>query len=461
MAGTWLGRSRGDDDATETMNERIHRSGGEIHGPAAEQGMAAGNDPDALFRRYRREAVLLHRPWPPQAGPPTNSQFGGLPRLPETHAWPRTSSGTPLHFLAQIDCADIRFKTPLPERGVLFFFGRGNAYAWNGKPPASDTCRVLYALDASTLTPPRQPPADLPPLERPATEPDNVHPVWPVVPFRVDTFPEETGLPAAIQRDEPGWRRVVHRLIPGAPSGLEIGADVREAYDEQLPARRAAALVAATGAQPPGKPMTWREAVDTGAAIFDFAVSGPQSFPQHWAYVRHLIPEILDRPLLYALGEETPGERVAEAERWLARSREGPLHRPVAEDDRQAVRAWLASINDYPGLVFRGAVGTIRSWVGDPALAALIPDHVLDACASHFYGYHEYWPRFSQMLGHAPASHQARDVDDPTLCLLNLDTDLALGWNFAGSDGQCTFWITPRDLARRDFSNVEGRLDGR
>ena len=76
--------------------------------------MAFSTDTEKLFRQYRREAVLLHRTWPPHAGPPTNSHFGGLPKLPEKYEWPRTSSGTPLHFLAQIDCADIRFKTPLP-----------------------------------------------------------------------------------------------------------------------------------------------------------------------------------------------------------------------------------------------------------------------------------------------------------------------------------------------------------
>lgn len=423
--------------------------------------MDASNDPDALFRRYRREAVLLHRPWPPHAGPQTNSHLGGLPRLPESYPWPRTSSGKPHYFLAQIDCADIRFKTVLPERGVLFFFGQDSlSRAWYSERPASDTCRVLYAPDATALTPPRQPPADLPPLRWPVTDPDNIHPASPVVPFRFDTFPEETGLPEPGERDKPAWRRFLDRIVGGAPDGQEISADVRAAYEEQLPARRAAALVAATGVQSPGERLTAWDAADAGAALFDLATSGPQSFPQHWAYVRHLIPEILDRPLLYALGETTPGEQVAEAERWLARAREGPLHRPVAEDDRQALRAWLTGIEGYPGLVYRGATGTIRAWAGDPALAALVPDHVYAACAPDFYGYHESWPRFSQMLGHAPASHQARDVDDPTLCLLNID-DMSIGWYIAGSDGQCTFWITPKDLARRDFSNVEGRLDGR
>lgn len=419
--------------------------------------MAAGNEPDALFRRYRRDAVLLHQPWPPHAGPPTNSRFGGLPGLPECYAWPRASSGRPHHFLAQIDCADIHFKTPLPERGVLFFFGRDDVAhrVWTSEPRASDHCRVVYAPDASGLTPPRQPPADLPPLRYPWKE-GNVHPAWPVVPLRFDSFPDESALPPTSERDERAWRRLLERFARGAPKGLDIGVDVREAYDAQLDARRAAALVVATGARPPGKAETWREA---SAAIFGFAASGPHSFPQHWACIHHLARAILDRPLFYAMGEETKGEPVAEAERWLARSREVPLDRPVAEDDRQALRTWVARL-DHPEPVFRGAVGTIRSWAGDPALAARVPDHVYAACAPAFYGYDEQNPRFSQMLGHAPAAHEARPVDDPTICLLNLDADRALGWHFADG-GQCTFWITPRDLARRDFSNVWGRIDGR
>ncbi|HST60985.1 MAG TPA: DUF1963 domain-containing protein [Longimicrobium sp.] len=420
--------------------------------------MADNDEVNPLFRRYRREAVLLHRPWPPHAGPRTHSHLGGLPRLPETHAWPRTSAGTRLHFLAQIDCADIPFKTALPERGVLFFFGRDDTDAWMAASPATDHCRVLYAPDSVALTPPRQPPADLAPLGF-ARKWLNVHPAWPVVPLRFDSFPGGDALPHPNDRDARGWRGILDRLargVRGVPEEPEIGPDVREAYDAELYARRAAALVAATGAQPPGTAMTWREA---GAAIFHFAASGPQSFPQHWACIHHLARAILDRPLFYSLGEAREGERVAAAEGWLDRSREGPLDRPVAEDDRQALRTWLATLGDKHDLVCRGAAGTIRSWAGDPALAALVPGHVYAACAPFFYGYREAYPQFSQMLGHSPGPHVARPVGDPTICLLNLDTDLALGWYF-GEGGQCTFWITPGDLARRDFSRVEGRLDG-
>lgn len=421
--------------------------------------MADRDETEALFRRYRRDGVLLHRPWPPHAGPPTNSHFGGLPRLPETHAWPRTSHGTPLHFMAQIDCADIRFKTSLPERGVLFFFGRDNVHgAWHGHQPASDTCRVLYVLDAGAHTPPRQPPGDLPPILYPPGG-LNVHSAWPVVPLRFDSFPNEDALPLAGERDPRGWRRLVERFAPGASKAPEIGAEAREAYAAQLNARRAAALVAATGAQPPRKPWHGREAAEGGAAIFGFAAAGPQSFPRHWAYVHHLARAVLDSRRAYAISEEQQRERIAEAERWLDHSREGPLDRPVAEDDRQALRTWLAGLDDRPQLVYWSAVRTISAWAGDAALAALVPDHVYAACVPLFYGYDEEHLQFAQMLGHSNSPHVARLVDDPTICLLSLDTDGALGW-YVGEGGQCTFWIAPGDLARRDFSKVEGVLDG-
>jgi hypothetical protein len=421
--------------------------------------MADSDEIDALFRRYRRDAVLLHRPWPPHAGPPTSSHFGGLPRLPETHAWPRTSHGTPLHFMAQIDCADIPFRTALPERGVLFFFGRDNVHgAWHGQQPASETCRVLYALDASARTPPRQPPADLPPILHPPGG-LNVHSAWPVVPLRFDSFPNDDALPLAGERDPRAWRRLLERFAPGTSKAPEIGAAVGEAYAAQLNARRAAALVAATGAQPPRKPWHGREAAEGGAAIFGFAALGPQSFPQHWVYVHHLARAVLDPRRAYAISEEQQRERIAEAARWLDRSREGPLDRPVAEDDRQALRTWLAGLDDRPQLVYWSAVGTISAWAGDAALAALIPDHVYAACVPLFYGYDEEHLQFAQMLGHSNSPHVTRLVDDPTICLLSLDTDGALGW-YVGEGGQCTFWITPGDLARRDFSKVDGVLDG-
>jgi hypothetical protein len=400
--------------------------------------------------------------------------------LPERYEWPRTSGGTPLHFLAQVDCADIRFKTALPERGVLFFFGRDDdEQIWNEQPPASDDCRVLYALDAFALTPPRQPPADLPPIRGGGSTAAvydygigdgtglNVHTAWPIVPLRFDSFPDASALPEIYE-----WslRNIFNAMrgVPAARQGMKRDTEIRDAYGTALKARRVAAIEAATGAPPPQGEGTGPEyRRRAGTAIL---APGPQSFPQHWAYVHYLARVFLQNPagFTHHRGAEL-GRVTAEAERWLARSREVPLVEPVADGDRDALRAWLVclkSLHDpselgYNGtqLAFLAAVATIRTWAGDPALAALVPDSIYAACEGYFYGYHEHDPQFSQMLGHAPSAQDALPADDPMICLLNLDTSMALGWSF-GDGGQCTFWITPGDLARRDFSKVEGTIVG-
>jgi uncharacterized protein YwqG len=57
------------------------------------------------------------------------SKLGGLPTLPPEIKWPRQQqSGTPLHFLAQIDLSrlppisGVPSASGLPKSGMLFFF---------------------------------------------------------------------------------------------------------------------------------------------------------------------------------------------------------------------------------------------------------------------------------------------------------------------------------------------------
>jgi hypothetical protein len=432
---------------------------------------------DHVFRRHRREAVLLHRPYPPHEAPRTNSRFGGLPRLPAQYEWPRASDGTPLHFQAQIDCGDIPFATPLPDRGVLFFFGRDEAgYAWNlDDVPASDDCRVLYAPDASAATPPREAPADLPHLPDahprsiwPAVHPQ-VHVEWPIHPLPIASWPDP--LPAspdslslsfyehARNMASPEvwkqWKASLVRMLGSEPAESRKEVEERERrYKDQLNRLKADAYSHATGERNERRPsegtLTW----DTGSYIFFHAETGPKAYPQHWLTAAYCARTLLKRPTL-GFGRHPEEQVASEAEDWLRRANEAGLDTAVPEEARTAFRAWLRTLQSARDekrlgigpaeLVWVSMVTTIRTWAGDPSRSARLPPAVYAALRYFFSGFTGPGVEFSQMLGHAPSSQRARPLDGP-VCLLYLG-------------GYCVFWIEAQDLARRDFSKVWGTLE--
>lgn len=73
----------------------------------------------------RIEPLILRRA--PRSGPDwhhATSHIGGLPAL-ESRPWPRGKAGQPLHFLAQVDLAEVAQHRPdsgLPHTGLLLFF---------------------------------------------------------------------------------------------------------------------------------------------------------------------------------------------------------------------------------------------------------------------------------------------------------------------------------------------------
>ena len=55
----------------------------------------------------RQVSVILRRQIPIRHDTPSQSWLGGLPMMPRLVKWPRSAEGSPLHFLAQISCADL------------------------------------------------------------------------------------------------------------------------------------------------------------------------------------------------------------------------------------------------------------------------------------------------------------------------------------------------------------------
>lgn len=444
----------------------------------------------ALFERYRRDAVLLHRPYPPYAAPAGNSRFGGLPSLPDRHAWPRGEDGIPLHFLAQVDCAEIPFASALPARGMLLFFGRDvtDDADWL-RTRTHEPCRVLHLLDAIASTPPRLPPEDLPAIGGwhrmhhgeilLAGEPEpNVHVAWPIQPLRMDSWPDPAALPGPPPAPGP-WRSALRRVL-----GDRAGAKGDDPYDvygahwlgmrERAFTRAASVAAAAEGRSCSYPP--W----DVGQAIFAAAEAAEPIFPETWLSVRYCA-RLLLHDLEKARAEAAGPEDAAAARIWLARADAAPFAALVAPADRAAFRDWLTGLDarrrdgalspTYAAYVAKAAIWTIRALAAQGDLARRIAPQIYALTADLFnpvsvqprpeevggahpwYHFSSYGFAVCQMLGYSHAAQQSRDADDPEVCLLHLGSDDGLGWLFQ-DNGECTYWIEPGDLAKGDFSRV-------
>ncbi len=81
---------------------------------------------------------------------PATHHFGGKPLLPASFAWPRTTHGRALAFVAQIDLGALPPNDELPHEGLLAFFA--DAYGCtDGWPIEQDRFRVHYFEDKTTL----------------------------------------------------------------------------------------------------------------------------------------------------------------------------------------------------------------------------------------------------------------------------------------------------------------------
>lgn len=443
-----------------------------------------------IFVRHRGEAVLLHRPYPPFAAPATHSRFGGLPALPEGFDWPRMTDGTPLHFLAQIDCSALPFPCALPDHGLLFFFGRDDEEQIWGEDYVGDKAwRVIHAPDATGDDPARSAPPDLPPIggsyPRPNWRPfllegetgPNVHVEWPIELRAMDTWPDAAALTDEEFRvaSGEGWRSRLLALVNKDKQAQQQEADraqLWDAYQDQLDAKRADAFYAATGFARPrpetGEPYFRKIKLAMRILQED---SGSQAWPDRWVHVGFFCRALrvgLARPSARNNIKDADA-RVAAAAKWISIADAADPAAPVPAAERDDFRRWATSMQranpavtlDYAvaDWLLDAATAAIRSFACDQQKARLISPTIYDVLAPHFQGDSAWGIQYSQMLGHAPSSQQARATDDPTVCLLNLASDAGLGWMF-GDVGEASFWISPDALSRRDFGAAFATLEG-
>jgi hypothetical protein len=149
-------------------------------------------------------SVVLRRQVPVRWEEPARSWIGGLPRMPESVAWPLGPvvdhpelAPTPLHFVAQIACADLPpelWGGLGPREGWLLLFL--NAQNWDGMVD-SELVRVLHIAE---LGPERGPPPGIYPVhDETYTGPDygfvraqeDVPSVWRRWPVDLVTIPNQ------------------------------------------------------------------------------------------------------------------------------------------------------------------------------------------------------------------------------------------------------------------------------
>lgn len=404
----------------------------------SEYDLAAKVDPrdqvsfDALRIERGSRAIALIRPFPPGSARRTRSHFGGLPDLPAGQEWPRHELLGPLHFLVQIDLAEIHHQIDeLPKRGTLLFF----ASLSNGKiavPPS-----IIYDPDSAggpAAAPDdfRKVLGDRNPTRRLLADGDrleNILPYWPIDGKQIETMP----MPQA--------------LADNACSRPEFAT-----YCRRHDSFRQAQFAEAAGTSKAISRCLGFDKRHWSSSLFAPHLT---SYPWNWrglSYVaqglaRHFQsdPQIAGRAL--ALSAE-------------ARSNEPDVELPSAVRDEVIDLVSLAS--DLEDNIFRTDGRTspyrLRSLnheaidrllldaAADPAVAAALPPELVAMLTETYIA-----RPAGQMFGHLSSAYPVPDPSEDRICLLQLFREPFFDF---GAD-EFRFVIARKALARGAWEKVE------
>lgn len=416
---------------------------------------------ESLKKKFLRPAVYAFRPYPPHRKQNGRSRVGGLPDLPPGTGWPRApghpgevKANTPLHFLAQIDLAEVPWRPEgFPSSGVLMFFGRYDEellWATEDVDPANDFCLVFDRDYRGVRT---TPPEDLAPISSATdhfeflfgpADPDHqsVFPEWPLQFAKVATMPTASDLPFAAPK---GYREARSRMIEEQLlqifGVMEVPGPVSKEFPvfEQLP-------IGKTGS------LSLKPFLETG---FPYSIRGVSLFCR-----------MLERRYSKQLNNAGFAAKISDWRSWAEHQSNLEISSHDAQEFIDDINAFLATEPtkeswSYLKSDIRGALHQLVEQAGgSPALAGLLPDEIYIAAATRHpiflkdsqssgdetlkldrSGY-----PFHQMFGHLDSVQFNLPLDSPDLLLFQLNDDFGAGMPI-GDGGEFDFLMKENDLA--------------
>lgn len=486
LFGKLTGRATGglNDGAKESLsNSQLDRLArvvqGEIPAFTSEPPI---KDSVAWAKSVAKPAIGLTRIYPISAAKSERSHIGGLPDLPHGMEWPRMNDpdygNDPLHFMAQIDLAELPWRHPLlPATGTLLFFAVFDEdLAWSGEKGFVQVC-----FDPTSAGTPLQPPDDLEPAQGgyshfdsdfllPDEKPSSLIHYWPLQAIAIESFPGSTVRPKEYQalddmKYDDQMLNLQAEFFKNTYSFIDVAPHASD-RSKQLKLENLGWIISHAARPDTLSELCFNEAVkvkrfvelwlryackhfDRGVSILNIAIERKQT-DVSVADVELLRPAL--RPLIAEI-------EACSNQNWLGSSLQAKTLKilPLMSD------FFYDSIDREFGNILRQAV---RECGQDRELATLIPyewlmvaqnEHVA-LRRSHFKGESPEL-HFHQMFGHIKTTQWETDVDNENICLLQIRTDY--GSNLMICDvGEMEFWIKPEDLAKLDFSKVWGTTQG-
>ncbi|WP_133121895.1 DUF1963 domain-containing protein [Pleomorphomonas carboxyditropha] len=449
--------------------------------PGMALAMASGHDAQA----DKQTTVILKRQVPIRFGEAPRSWLGGLPMMPESVAWPRAGDGAPLHFIAQIDCADlpINLWNGLgPHNGWLLLF----VEVLQLEDLSADG--AVQVLHIDQLGAERQPPEDMSTVR---------HSMSDLIGYKAEFRP---GVPKM-------WRRWPVDLVAQeyTPSDEEEGpppVSGEELYEVPVSKWGMGSY------EPDGKhPLTWRGALyfvegiirdykrenfvqrhnaeewrtytipkhDLDAPLGDsdqnwfehtFHVDSPEEKRPHtdqhltWREVRHFIESML-RDL-----DRQGSPKWNFAEETMKRILAQDLDAPLIDADWQAIEATCrAKITEAgaprifikPHLKMAVREDLIDAYVRASGTGPAVPKALLPDVEARLRSIYENRPH---RMGGQPGRIQPDSGPVPHGALLfQMGSDDAMGWSW-GDAGALYVSVSPDDLRQDRFDRVRGWLEG-